>query len=71
MGYGSHDNNNPIERLWSTSAKYMFNVVSRNNEEIVFSLVSEQSFNTPGYLGVIGNPETQEVIYENNTRPIP
>lgn len=60
-----------MSHLWSEMATYKYHVISRSNTKILFSLDTEHSFSSRGYLGAIGEPASQTVLYVNETRPLP
>lgn len=71
MGYAAYNNDNPTQNVFSDLDVNMFEIRSKTNTEMVLGDKVPHNAGVYSYIGCIANPTTQEIIWVNNSRPLP
>lgn len=72
IAMASTSNENPLQlRYYTSDNSYIFTMISKTDNEIVFEQDGIHSHSTGMYLGAILSPDRNVVYWINETRPMP
>lgn len=71
LGVLATANDDPLHYKNTSTATYLFDVVQKNNTHVRFGLREPHAFPAPKYIGGIVSSDRSEVLWVNETAPLP
>lgn len=71
VGVTAADNNDPLAGKDNDSPGWLYEIQTKNDNQIVLHQVAEATHNIPTYLGAIVSADRQTVYWTNDTEPLP